>query len=172
MKFLLAPAIVSAALGIASCQTPCSELDAWSDTPRGRLAAIIVLDQFTRHVFRHRPEAFAGDERARRLCHDGIEAGELDVLRPCERLFLLGPLEHSESLADQQLARSLWSAQLDELDWDSGERLAYYVYWIDVHRELIERFGRFPHRNRILGRVSTDDERAYLADDPPDFGQR
>jgi uncharacterized protein (DUF924 family) len=121
---------------------------------RTLLAAVIVLDQFSRNVFRGSPKAFEADPLARKLARLAIEKG-LDLhMRPEERLFLYMPFEHSEDLADQAYAVEM-IARLDNEEWT---RFAI------AHRALIERFGRFPHRNAVLGRQSTPEELRALED--------
>ncbi|TPW31940.1 DUF924 family protein [Pararhizobium mangrovi] len=127
--------------------------EAWRRSPEGRLAATIVLDQFPRNIYRATPLAFATDELARNEARTAIEAG-MDQLVPAERrVFFYLPFEHSEALEDQE-----WSVELiATLDH------AEYLDYARRHREVIARFGRFPHRNPILGRFSTRAEEAYLS---------
>jgi uncharacterized protein (DUF924 family) len=123
------------------------------DSRRAVLAAVIVLDQFSRNMFRGTARAFASDEVARRLARQAIEKG-LDLhMSTEERFFLYLPFEHSEDLADQARAVAL-IGQLGRDDW---------TRYAEAHRSLIERFGRFPHRNAVLGRESTAEETAALA---------
>jgi uncharacterized protein (DUF924 family) len=124
-------------------------LDAWHDSPREALALVIVLDQFPRNMFRGEARAFATDERARDAA--GALLSHLADLSDEERLFACLPFEHSEALADQDLACELLAAL-------GGEQLRY----AERHREIIRRFGRFPHRNAALGRDSTPEELAFL----------
>ncbi len=128
-------------------------LDDWRARARGCLALVILLDQVPRNVFRDSPEAFASDAAARAVTRHALDEGLDRELSQVERLFLYLPLEHSEDLADQELSCRLIGA----LDEDPG--------WLDYalkHREIIARFGRFPHRNAILGRCSTAEEEAFL----------
>lgn len=133
-------------------------LEEWDDTPRGTLARIIVLDQFTRNVFRDTPRAFAGDAfalaAARRLVVDGTDL----TLPPYERSFAYMPFEHSEDLVAQDIGVQLFSALAKQ-----HSALEDMLQWSVRHREVIARFGRFPHRNAILGRVSTPEEIEFLA---------
>lgn len=116
--------------------------------PRQLLAAVIVLDQFSRNLFRDQPRAFAVDPIARRLAKQAIADGFDRTLSKSERLFLYLPFEHSEDAADQALAVQL----VGELENEYWTRFAL------AHKELIDRFGRFPHRNAVLGRQSTAEE--------------
>jgi uncharacterized protein (DUF924 family) len=127
--------------------------------PRPTLAAVIVLDQFSRNLFRGSPRAFAADPVARRLARQAISAGDDRGLRPEERLFLYLPFEHSEDRADQAYSVELISA-LGREDWTR-----YAV----AHQVIIGRFGRFPHRNAALGRESTAAEIAALQEPMSSF---
>lgn len=119
----------------------------------GALALILILDQFSRNLFRDTPRAFEQDARAREVARDSIEAG-FDMATPDDRrAFFYIPFMHSESLADQEYCVALFK---ERLPGSYNER-----YAVD-HCEIIRRFGRFPHRNRILGRPSTPEEIAYL----------
>lgn len=145
-------------------------LDAWTSTPRGRLALVILLDQFSRHVHRGTPAAFAQDPQARRIALGGIDDGEHVVLHPVERAFLYLPLEHAEDLALQRRSVALHRALLAGLP--ARERTLYqdFLDYAVRHLHIIERFGRFPHRNKILGRESTPDELAFLERPGSSFG--
>ncbi len=146
--------LVEEALGPLHRQGSAGALDDWAATPRGALALVLLLDQVPRNIYRQTPQAYASDPQARRVARETVDAGLDRELRQIERVFLYLPFEHSEELADQELGCQLIS-QLDENpDWlDFAER----------HRDLIARFGRFPHRNAILGRQCTPEEDAYLA---------
>jgi len=139
------------------------KLDDWATTPRACLALILLTDQFPRSMYRDSPKAFANDAKALGWCVDGLEQ-RLDLhLRPIERVFFYLPLEHAESLALQ--ARSVrcfeeLSAAVPQMQQNTfGE----YLDFARRHRDVIARFGRFPHRNKILGRESTPAELAFLA---------
>jgi uncharacterized protein (DUF924 family) len=120
---------------------------------RAARAAVIVLDQFSRNLYRGSAQAFAGDDLARQLAREAIACGEDAKLSAEERLFLYLPFEHSEELADQELAVHL----VEQLE--NGEWTRYAL----AHRDLIARFGRFPHRNAALGRDSTPEELEAMA---------
>ncbi|WP_313951340.1 DUF924 family protein [Accumulibacter sp.] len=128
------------------------ELYAWRSSADGRLAEIIVLDQFSRNIFRDRPEAFATDATALVLAQEAVAAGADSALDPPRRAFLYLPYMHSESPAIQALAVSLFAAPGMERNLDFARR----------HQAIIDRFGRYPHRNAILGRQSTAEELAFL----------
>jgi uncharacterized protein (DUF924 family) len=142
------------------------DLDGWAESPRGRLALIIVLDQFSRSVFRGTPRAFAQDHKALGLTLEGLENGHYDALETAwERMFFGLPLGHAEG--EDLLARCDVAVELaDALVALAPEPLRpLYLFSAEQprrHREVIARFGRHPHRNRILGRASTPEELAYL----------
>ena len=125
--------------------------------PRGTLALIVLLDQFSRNLHRNLPEAFAADAKVREIARAAIARGVDQRLGPVERMFMYLPFEHSEELSDQDEAVRLLTTL--------GEEMVRYA---EDHRDVIRRFGRFPHRNAALGRVSTPEELDYLAQ--PDAG--
>jgi uncharacterized protein (DUF924 family) len=131
------------------------ELADWETTAEGALALVLVLDQFPRNMFRNDARAFAADATARAVADRAI-AQKFDMSVPAaERVFLYLPFEHSEGLADQErcvaLVRAIGNADL--------------LRWAELHADIIRRFGRFPHRNAVLGRMTTPAEKAYLDDD-------
>ena len=148
------------------------QLISWEQTARGTLALILLLDQFPRNMFRGQPRAFAEDATAERLCLEGLEQ-ELDVqLSPIERGFFYMPLQHTEIAHLQDISVQQYERLLrdSEPPWKPLVRgMLNYAY---EHRDIIHRFGRFPHRNAILGRQSTMEERDFLAEGSPDYGQR
>lgn len=149
------------------------ELDRWAMSAAGRLALVVLLDQFTRNIFRGSARAFAGDDAALRFAREGVGRGDDSLLPTEQRVFLYLPFEHSESIADQDtcvlLVERLRNAQ--PAGADAVAVLDGYLRHAVEHRELIARFGRFPHRNRALGRESSSQERAYLETDGRSFGQ-
>lgn len=130
----------------------------WADEPDGALARIIVLDQFTRNVYRGSAAAFAGDALALAAAETLVASGADRWLSPFMRTFAYLPFEHAESLAMQDRAVALFEALVAE--WPDA---ADYLDYARRHREVIARFGRFPHRNEALGRKTTEIERHYLA---------
>lgn len=136
------------------------ELDAWArvdeDPPRGALALIVLLDQFTRNAFRDTARAFAGDAQALVVATALVDGGQDRQLTLLERQFVYLPFEHAESLPLQQRAVALFT-QL------AADGLASPLEWAIKHRDVIARFGRFPHRNVQLGRPSTPAEEAFLS---------
>ncbi len=138
------------------------ELAHWVKSPRGLLALIICTDQFPRNIHRDTPGAFAGDAVALRYARQCVDGGTAPQLRPIERVFAYLPFEHSENLADQRRSIALYEALAQRAAADEAELFNGYLDFARRHFEIIRRFGRFPHRNRILGRPSTDEERAFL----------
>lgn len=128
------------------------ELYEWRANPRGRLAEVIVLDQFPRHVHRDTPLSFACDPLALALAQEAVADGADDALAPVERVFLYLPYMHSESPKIQQVSVALYEKN------GLPENLDFAIR----HKAIVDRFGRYPHRNRILGRPSTDEEVAFL----------
>lgn len=148
------------------------DLDLWSGSPQGRLALIILLDQCPRNLHRGQPEAFAQDDKALALCLGGIELHMHEQLNPLERVFFCMPLQHSESLVMQELSVATFTMLADgEAPEALAEMLANVQSFAEKHRDIIARFGRFPHRNRTLGRATTTEEAAFLASGGPSFGQ-
>lgn len=140
------------------------ELAAWNATAQGRLALVIVLDQLSRNFFRGDAQAFASDAAARRVAEAALAAGEDQCLAPVARAFLYLPFEHSEDAADQARAEALFTALAA-----ADPALDSYLDYARRHRAVILRFGRFPHRNAALGRTTTAEEAAFLADHPAGF---
>ncbi|THF64676.1 DUF924 domain-containing protein [Pseudothauera nasutitermitis] len=128
------------------------ECHAWRGSARGRLAEIIVLDQFSRNIHRNTPRAFAQDGMALALAQEAVAGGALDRLEPIERAFLLMPWMHSESRLIHAEAERLFKAWAPESNYDFELR----------HKAIIDRFGRYPHRNAILGRESSAEEVEFL----------
>ncbi len=129
----------------------------WAETSHGTLARVLLLDQFTRNLFRDSPRAFAGDADALATATAAVDAGADQALDRFERWFLYMPFEHAEDADAQERAVQLFAALADE----TGERGP--LAWAEKHAAVIRRFGRFPHRNAILGRASTAEEQAFLA---------
>lgn len=138
-------------------------LQRWLDTPEGWLALLIVCDQFPRNIHRDTPLAFAFDVRARQRCRQGIEAGLLERLDPLGRVFALLPLEHAEDAALQAECVQRFQALAASVGEADRQTFEGFLDFARRHQVVIDRFGRYPHRNRILGRRSTPEERAYLA---------
>lgn len=131
------------------------ERDAWADAPASAVALVILLDQFTRNIYRDTPRAFAGDPKALALAKNLVATGEHTTLGPYERWFVYLPFEHAESLQAQEESVRLYT-QLAQDGWPDA------LPWARKHYDVIARFGRFPHRNDILGRASTPEEVEFL----------
>lgn len=144
--------LIAARFGAVHAQAARGELFGWRGTPGGRLAEVIVLDQFSRNLFRDSARAFACDGMALVLAQEAIGAGADRALRPIERSFLYMPFMHSESLSIHEVAVALFTQNSlpDNLDFELR------------HKAIIARFGRYPHRNAALGRESTPEELEFL----------
>ena len=138
------------------------ELDNWASNPQDRLALILLTDQFPRSIYRDSANAFAFDTKALSLTREGLDGGFDASLRPLEKVFFYLPLEHSESLADQQRSVSQFQKLLDEAGPDQKPTFVEYLDFAVRHRDIISRFGRFPHRNKALERISTPEELSFL----------
>jgi uncharacterized protein (DUF924 family) len=141
------------------------ELTHWEKTPRGRLALVILLDQFTRNIYRDQAEAFCGDEKALNLCMDTIDDKLDENLYVMERIFLYMPLMHSEQLEIQEKSLKMFKNLIELAKIKSPQNKMYctnsYKY-SQLHYDIIKKFGRFPHRNKILNRPSTPEEIEFL----------
>jgi uncharacterized protein (DUF924 family) len=128
------------------------QYDRWAETPDGALALVILLDQFPRNLYRDSAHSWATDPKARAVARKATEAGWHREVAPELASFMLLPFEHSEDAGDQdyglELARDLGDPEV--------------VKWHEIHRDIIARFGRFPHRNAALGRATTPEEQAFL----------
>lgn len=139
------------------------ELEAWLQTPEDNLSLILLCDQFPRNIYRDTPQAFGLDARARDYCEAALRQGHDSRLRLIERVFVLLPLEHSEVLVDQDRSVALFEGLAREASSEQKSLFDGYVKFAIKHRDIVSRFGRFPHRNRILGRVSSSDEQEFLS---------
>ena len=157
------------AFGKLVADAAAGRLDEWAETPEGRLALILLTDQLPRNLFRGRSGAFATDARALELALTGIANGDDGSLAPIKRVFFYLPLEHAEDRAMQDRAVDLFE-RLERDAPEGGERMfALFTDYARKHRDVIARFGRFPHRNAVLDRESTPEEVAFLAENGPGF---
>ncbi len=147
------------------------KLDHWADEPRGRLALILLLDQFRRNIYRQTAEAFSKDKLALKFCVEGAMAKTDQGLDPIERAFFYMPLQHAESRKVQAKSVELFSKLTEAVSPTFRETFATIAQFAELHRDIIEQFGRFPHRNKLLNRKNTPEEDEYLSGDSPDFGQ-
>ena len=138
------------------------ELPHWKNQPPGLVALIILLDQFTRNIFRGTPAAFSGDPQALELARLAVHRGWHRDLPTVQRVFLCMPFEHAEDLAAQDEGISLMDQLTAECPASARDRVLDFRRYLVAHRDVIARFGRFPHRNAILGRASTEEESAFM----------
>lgn len=138
------------------------DINNWSATPRGRLALIILLDQFSRYMFRRSPEAFSHDSEAQRLCVDGLRQKMDQSLTLIERVFFYMPLVHSENSETQEKSIRLYQDLVSLSMSETTQIYQLFLAYAYAHFRVIKEFGRFPQRNRILGRESTEAELAFL----------
>ena len=143
---------IRALFGDHVAKASAGEYDHLAETAEGALALIIMLDQFPRNLFRNDPKTFASDSKALGLAKDAIAKGFDKSLTPFQKIFIYLPFEHSETLEDQNRAVELCEALGDE----------DYLKYAILHRDVIAQFGRFPHRNKVLGRQSTKSEIEFL----------
>ncbi len=139
------------------------ELDHWLDSFRGRLALIILLDQFSRHIHRGSAAAFAQDERAQALCIDGIGAADDSKCHAIERSFFYLPLEHAEDLEKQDLSIRAYEQLALDVPEEYRKSFEVTLSYAKSHHFVIEKFGRFPELNEILGRESTQEEQEFIS---------
>jgi uncharacterized protein (DUF924 family) len=146
-------------------------LASWADGPRRRLSLIILLDQFPRNMFRGTARAFAHDAQALALTLSGMQSGADAALDPLERMFFYMPLQHAESREAQDESVAAYRRLLGEAPAELRATFADALRSAETHRSIIERFGRFPHRNRALGREDTAAEAQWLQGGGESFGQ-
>ena len=144
-------------------QGAAGELRRWKLSPRGTLALILLFDQFPRNMFRHLPQAFAYDTRAQALCRDGLALGIDDGLSVSERLFYYMPLEHAEDRAAQALSLRCFERLHAQAPAPLQSVTGVALEHARQHHGIVQRFGRFPHRNLVLDRLSDPDELAWIA---------
>jgi uncharacterized protein (DUF924 family) len=149
--------------GVFVDQALAGELTEWTQRPEGWLALVLLLDQLPRMIFRDSPKAFSGDLRAQKLVAQGIAADFDRQLKPIQRLFIYLVFEHCENLAVQNEAVSRFIDLLAEQPEAERAVFADNLDYAERHRKVIARFGRFPHRNAVLGRESTAEELAFLS---------
>ncbi|MDX1512394.1 MAG: DUF924 family protein [Gammaproteobacteria bacterium] len=145
--------------------------DHWTGEPRSHLALILLFDQFPRNIHRGTAQAFAYDDKALGLSLDGIDAGADQALDLLERVFFYMPLQHVESLEVQSRSVELNAALAEQAPEPLRDYMSEVLGYAVSHRDIIAQFGRFPHRNAVLGRDSTAEEQAYLDGGAARFGQ-
>ena len=139
------------------------ECDHWAQTAEGALALVILLDQFTRNIWRGQPASFAGDAKALAVAKRALAQGRDAQVCPVARIFFYLPLEHAEDMACQDASVAAFEHLAAKADAQTQALFQMTAEYAHKHREVIAQFGRFPHRNRILGRTSTAAEEVYLA---------
>ena len=147
------------------------KLDHWADEPHGRLAVILLLDQFRRNIYRGTVKAFSHDKVALKLCVEGAMEKKDKGLTPIQRVFFYMPLQHAESRRVQAKSVELYERLAESVSPTLQETFLTVAQFAELHKDIIDQFGRFPHRNSLLGRENTPEEDEYLAGDSPDFGQ-
>jgi len=147
------------------------KLDHWAHEPLGRLALILLLDQFRRNIYRNTAEAFAMDKAALKLCVEGAMAKKDRGLTPIQRAFFYMPLQHTESRRVQAKGVEIYNRLSEAVSPTYRETFETIAQFAELHHDIVVQFGRFPHRNVLLNRKNTPEEDEYLAADSPDFGQ-
>mgnify|MGYP001555692119 FL=1 len=147
------------------------KLNHWADEPHGRLALIILIDQFRRNIYRGTLKAFSHDKVALKLCVEGAVEKKDKGLTPIQRVFFYMPLQHAESAKVQAKSVELYERLAESVSPTLQETFLTVAQFAELHKDIIDQFGRFPHRNVLLGRENTPEEDEYLAGDSPDFGQ-
>jgi uncharacterized protein (DUF924 family) len=146
-------------------------IDYWAHQPKGRLALIILLDQFRRNIYRGTKEAFAKDKAALKLCVEGAMQKKDKDLTPIQRVFFYMPLQHAESRKVQSKSVEIFQRLAKAVSPTDRETFETVAHFAELHHDIIQQFGRFPHRNKVLNRKNTPEEEEYLAGDSPNFGQ-
>ena len=144
-------------------------LDDWPNSDTGLLSLLLLTDQFPRNIYRNSPKAFEFDALAQNWCREGLDRGVDRRLRPIERVFFYLPLEHAESAPLQALSVQLFTRLYQEVPPEYMDTFRGYLMFALRHRRIIDRFGRFPHRNEILGRESTPEEIVFLQEPGSSF---
>ncbi len=147
------------------------QLDAWSATPEGRLALILMLDQFRRNIYRGTAKSFSRDPYALRLCVEGAMQGDYKALNPFQQAFYFMPLQHAESLKIQARSVKIYEGLVTGVSDTLKATFATFAQFAELHHDIVDSFGRFPHRNKTLGRPNTPEEAEYLGAGAPAFGQ-
>ena len=147
------------------------DLDHWGHDPLGRLALIILIDQFRRNIYRGTAKAFSRDQLALKLCVQGAMEKKDRGLTPIQKVFFYMPLQHSESRKVQAKSVELYTRRAAAVSPTLRETFLTIAHFAELHKDIIDQFGRFPYRNKLLNRQNTPEEDEYLAGDSPDFGQ-
>jgi len=140
-----------------------SELDNWAGDPRGQLALILLLCQFPRHIYKNSRRAFRGDRRALKLCEQGVTSGDFKRLSELEQLFFFMPLQRSESIKIQKTSVKIFDSLTRRVSATLRSTFDTVSQFAELRHDVIAQFGRFPHRNELLGRANTGEEDAFLS---------
>lgn len=146
-------------------------LDHWANNPHGRLALIILLDQFRRNIFRGTAKAFSMDRKALKLCVQGAMEKMDQALTPIQKVFFYMPLQHAESRKVQAKSLEIYRRLAETVSPTLRQTFIAVAEFAELHKDIIDQFGRYPHRNQLLNRENTPQEAEYLAGDSQDFGQ-
>lgn len=146
-------------------------LEGWRATPEGTFALILLLDQFTRNIYRNTPDAYLGDNRAFEIMREAMERGQDQDLHLVTRIWYYHPFHHAEDIVEQDRGIETLNALLAASPEPWHRYIRRSIKGWTRHRNIIARFGRFPHRNEVLGRENSDEERAFLNADGEAFGQ-
>lgn len=152
-------------------QASAGQIDHWAHTPRGRLALILLLDQFRRNIHRDTAKAYAMDRQALKLCVEGAMEKKDKGLSAIQRVFFYMPLQHAESRKVQAKSIAIYDRLANAVSPTYVETFMTIAHFAELHHDIVEQFGRFPHRNEVLERANTPEEDEYLAGDSPTFGQ-
>ena len=147
------------------------KLDYWAESPRGRLALIIMIDQFRRNIHRNTAQAFSKDTAALKYCVEGAMKKHEQDLAPIEKVFFYMPLQHAESRKVQSKSVLLYERLIASASPTYRETFETVLQFAELHKDIVDQFGRFPHRNTLLNRANTPEENEYLFSDSPTFGQ-
>jgi uncharacterized protein (DUF924 family) len=140
-----------------------NELDGWAETPRGRLALILLLEQFPRRIHPNTSQAFRGDRKAMKLCQRGVATDAYRKLNALQQMFFFMPLQRAESIKVQQTSVKIYNALAERVSSTLRDTFETVAQFAELRRDVIAEFGRFPHRNIPLGRANTGEEEAGLA---------
>lgn len=147
------------------------QLEGWTTTPQGRLALILLLDQFRRSIHRGTPKAFSRDPHALKICVEGAAKGDYKTLDPFQQAFYFMPLQHAESLKVQERSVKIYEGLVSGVSETLKATFLTFAQFAELHHDIVKSFGRFPHRNKTLGRPNTPEEQEYLGAGAPSFGQ-
>ena len=139
------------------------DLDHWADSPDGILALILLLEQFPRHIHKSDKKALRGDRKALKLCEQGVGSDAYRKLSAIRQIFFFMPLQHAESIKVQQTSVKIFNSLAERVSTTMRDTFETVAQFAELRRDIIAEFGRFPHRNRPLGRSNTEQEEAYLS---------